>query len=112
MPVILLGMRASTNEVTKAVRELIADTELPVVETYQAAGAISRELEDHFFGRVGLFRNQPGDILLEEADLVISIGYDPIEYDPKFWNKLGTEQLFILMTIKQISIMITNQSVN
>ena len=50
MPVILLGMRASTNEVTKAVRELIADTELPVVETYQAAGAISRELEDHFFG--------------------------------------------------------------
>ncbi|MDD0819193.1 acetolactate synthase AlsS [Bacillus sp. MB353a] len=89
LPVILLGMRASTNEVTKAVRELIADTELPVVETYQAAGAISRELEDHFFGRVGLFRNQPGDILLEEADLVISIGYDPIEYDPKFWNKLG-----------------------
>lgn len=69
-------MRASTNEVTKAVRKLIADTELPVVETYQAAGAISRELEDHFFGRVGLFRNQPGDILLEEADLVISIGYD------------------------------------
>ncbi|MBJ8100936.1 acetolactate synthase AlsS [Bacillus cereus group sp. N11] len=89
LPVILLGMRASTNEVTKAVRKLIADTELPVVETYQAAGAISRELEDHFFGRVGLFRNQPGDILLEEADLVISIGYDPIEYDPKFWNKLG-----------------------
>ena len=36
LPVILLGMRASTNEVTKAVRELIADTELPVVETYQA----------------------------------------------------------------------------
>ena len=32
LPVILLGMRASTNEVTKAVRELIADTELPVVE--------------------------------------------------------------------------------
>ena len=36
LPVILLGMRASTNEVTKAVRKLIADTELPVVETYQA----------------------------------------------------------------------------
>ncbi len=47
LPVILPGMRASTNEVTKAVRALIADTELPVVETYQAAGAISRELEDH-----------------------------------------------------------------
>ena len=93
LPVILLGMRASTNEVTKAVRKLIADTQLPVVETYQAAGAISRELEDHFFGRVGLFRNQPGDILLEEADFVLSIGYDPIEYDPKFWNKLGNRTI-------------------
>ncbi|PGC35733.1 acetolactate synthase AlsS [Bacillus pseudomycoides] len=96
LPVILLGMRASTNEVTKAVRELIADTQLPVVETYQAAGAISRELEDHFFGRVGLFRNQPGDILLEEADLVLSIGYDPIEYDPRFWNKLGDRTIIHL----------------
>ncbi|MDM5187272.1 acetolactate synthase AlsS [Bacillus sp. DX4.1] len=96
LPVILLGMRASTNEVTKAVRELISDTQLPVVETYQAAGAISRELEDHFFGRVGLFRNQPGDILLEEADLVLSIGYDPIEYDPKFWNKLGDRTIIHL----------------
>jgi len=33
-----------------------------------------------------LFRNQPGDALLAEADLVLSIGYDPIGYDPKFWN--------------------------
>ncbi len=96
LPVILLGMRASTNAVTKAVRELIAGTELPVVETYQAAGAISRELEDHFFGRVGLFRNQPGDILLEKADLVVSIGYDPIEYDPKFWNQLGDRTIIHL----------------
>ncbi|MFJ8527574.1 acetolactate synthase AlsS [Bacillus sp. NPDC094106] len=96
LPVILLGMRASTNEVTSAVRKLIADTQLPVVETYQAAGAISRELEDHFFGRVGLFRNQPGDILLEEADFVLSIGYDPIEYDPKFWNKLGDRTIIHL----------------
>ncbi|MEH7463516.1 acetolactate synthase AlsS [Bacillus thuringiensis] len=96
LPVILLGMRASTDVVTKAVRKLITDTQLPVVETYQAAGAISRKLEDHFFGRVGLFRNQPGDILLEEADLVLSIGYDPIEYDPKFWNKQGDRTIIHL----------------
>ncbi|PEA55003.1 acetolactate synthase AlsS [Bacillus pseudomycoides] len=96
LPVILLGMRASTDAVTKAVRKLITDTQLPVVETYQAAGAISRKLEDHFFGRVGLFRNQPGDILLEEADLVLSIGYDPIEYDPKYWNKQGDRTIIHL----------------
>ncbi|MDR4196801.1 acetolactate synthase AlsS, partial [Bacillus cereus] len=76
LPVILFGMRASTNEVTKAFPALSADTVLPVGETYQEDGAISRELEDYFFGRVGLFRNQTGDILLKEADLVFSIGYD------------------------------------
>ena len=42
---------------------------------------ISRELENHFFGRVGLFRNQVGDELLRKSDLVVTIGYDPIEYE-------------------------------
>ena len=35
-----------------------------------------------FAGRVGLFNNQPADQLLQKADLVVSVGYDPIEYDP------------------------------
>lgn len=43
-------------------------------------------MEEHFFGRVGLFRNQPGDMLLKKSDLVIAIGYDPIEYEAINWN--------------------------
>lgn len=39
-----------------------------------------------FVGRVGLFRNQPGDFLLESTDVVIIIGFDPVEYDPEAWN--------------------------
>lgn len=86
LPVLLLGMRASDPETTNAIRRLIAETHLPVVETFQDAGIIPRELEDDFFGRVGLFRNQPGDQLLKKSDLVIAIGYDPIEYEPRNWN--------------------------
>ena len=67
-------------------RLLLDQTDLPVVETFQSAGAVSRELVDHFCGRVGLFRNQPGDTLLAEADVVIAVGYDPVEYDPELWN--------------------------
>jgi acetolactate synthase-1/2/3 large subunit len=85
-PVVLLGLMASRPEVAEAVRKLIAVTGAPVVGTYQAAGAVSEDLLDRFGGRVGLFRNQPGDQLLHEADLVISIGYNPIEYDPCLWN--------------------------
>lgn len=86
LPVLLLGMRASARKVTAAIRELVAITGLPVVETFQGAGIISKELEEHFFGRVGLFRNQPGDRLLKRSDLVIAIGYDPIEYEARNWN--------------------------
>lgn len=86
LPVLLLGMNASTKEATETIRLLVAKTGIPVVEMFQAAGVISRGLVQHFYGRVGLFRNQPGDRLLNKADLIISVGYDPIEYDPVYWN--------------------------
>jgi len=85
-PVVLLGMGASQPRTTAAVRALLKRHALPVVGTFQGAGAISRELLPLFFGRVGLFRNQPGDKVLATADVVLTVGYDPVEYDPSFWN--------------------------
>ncbi|MFD1420326.1 acetolactate synthase AlsS [Lactiplantibacillus songbeiensis] len=97
LPVLLVGMRASSPEVTKAIRNLVTAANLPVVETFQAAGVISRDLEaQHFFGRVGLFRNQPGDMLLKKSDLVIAIGYDPIEYEPRNWNAEGKARIVVI----------------
>jgi acetolactate synthase I/II/III large subunit len=85
-PVLFVGARAGDPASCAALRALLAVTDLPVVETFQAAGLVSRELEDHFVGRVGLFRNQPGDILIAHADAVVTVGYDPVEYDPRLWN--------------------------
>lgn len=87
MPVILAGMRASEQTTTAALRSFLKQVDIPVVETFQGAGIISRDLIDNFYGRVGLFRNQTGDILLKKSDLVITIGYDPIEYEARNWNK-------------------------
>ena len=71
LPVLLLGNGASTRAVTKSIRKLLEAVKLPVVETFQGAGIVSRELEeDTFFGRVGLFRNQPGDMLLKKLTLL------------------------------------------
>ena len=66
----------------------LVENKSPVVETFQGAGVISRELENHFFGRVGLFRNQVGDELLRKSDLVVTIGYDPIEYEASNGTKI------------------------
>ena len=92
-PVLLVGLRGATDDSTRALRALLADTELPVVETFQAAGVISRDLEDHYLGRVGLFRNQPGDVALDESDLVVAVGYDAVEYDPVLWNGAGERRI-------------------
>ncbi|HIZ95202.1 MAG TPA: acetolactate synthase AlsS [Candidatus Ligilactobacillus excrementavium] len=100
LPVLLVGMRASDPETTNAIRNLVRDTHLPVVETFQGAGIISRELEDDFFGRVGLFRNQPGDQLLKESDLVIAIGYDPVEYEPRNWNANFDKSIVVIDSMR------------
>jgi len=85
-PVILLGMGASDPDATAAVRTLLRRHPLAAIGTFQGAGAISRELLPLFFGRVGLFRNQPADKVLARADVVLTVGYDPVEYDPSFWS--------------------------
>ena len=96
LPVLLVGMRASSPEVTAAIRNLVAETHIPVVETFQAAGVISRDLETDFYGRVGLFRNQPGDRILKRSDLVIAVGYDPIEYEPRNWNAESDAHIMVI----------------
>ncbi|WP_425067622.1 acetolactate synthase AlsS [Reyranella sp.] len=85
-PVMLLGMLASQGAVSEAVRALLSRTRLAVAGTYQAAGVVPRDRLDCFGGRVGLFHNQPADRLLDEADVVITVGFDPVEYDPALWN--------------------------
>ena len=85
-PTLLIGIRGADPDSCRALRALVAATGLPVVETFQAAGVISRKLEDHFLGRVGLFRNQPGDLIVGHSDVLVTIGYDAVEYDPVLWN--------------------------
>jgi acetolactate synthase I/II/III large subunit len=85
-PVILLGLLASRPENAEAVRRILRKTHIPVVGTFQAAGAVSSDLFNRFAGRVGQLDNSPGDELLAFADVIITIGYDPVEYDPSTWN--------------------------
>lgn len=96
-PVMLLGMHASQPDNTQAIRALLHQVKLPCVGTFQAAGVISHDLLDCFIGRVGLFKNQPGDQALDQADVIITIGYNPIEYDPEVWNPQNSDKTIIVI---------------
>ena len=88
-PVLFLGLGASKPDNVAAVHRLLEKFALATIETFEAAGTLSRELAKYFAGRVGLFRNQPGDELLQTADLVLTVGFGPVEYDPEVWNAEG-----------------------
>jgi acetolactate synthase I/II/III large subunit len=85
-PMLLLGLLASGPENADAVRTFLRKTGLPVVGTFQDAGTVSADLFKSFAGRVGQLDNTPGDELLATADVIITVGYDPVEYDPSIWN--------------------------
>ncbi len=85
-PVVLLGLMASKPVHAAAIQDFIRRSNLPVVGTFQSAGAFGAHLFENFGGRIGQLANQPGDRLLDSADLVITVGYDPIEYPAAQWN--------------------------
>ena len=92
-PVALLGLLASRPENADAVRAFLRKTHLPVVGTFQAAGTVSPDLFRSFAGRVGQLDNAPGDELLAAADAIVTVGYDPVEYDPSIWNRLRNAKI-------------------
>ena len=94
-PVLLLGLMASQPRNAEAIRRLLHKSDLPVTSTYQAAGVIDQASFHRFAGRVGLFNNQAGDRLLRNADLVITIGYSPVEYEPAQWSNDNAELVHI-----------------
>jgi acetolactate synthase-1/2/3 large subunit len=102
-PVIFLGLMASKPKCADAIRTLLNTTTVPVVGTFQAAGAISREMFPYFGGRVGQLANQPADALLDSGDVVITIGYDAVEYWPSLWNK-GRSRLIVHIDVTPANI--------
>lgn len=86
-PVILLGLMASRLDISTALEKMLDCAKFPVVGTFQAAGAISSSHVSLYGGRVGQIANQPADKLLDWADLVITVGYDEVEYWPSMWNQ-------------------------
>lgn len=85
-PVLLLGQEASRPENARVIVEFVKSKGIAVVSTYQGAGVIPQDLLNHFYGRVGLFKNQPGDVVLAQADLIVTVGFNTAEYDPEIWN--------------------------
>jgi acetolactate synthase-1/2/3 large subunit len=79
----------------RASRELVALAEravLPVVTTFMAKGAIPASHPLHVM-TVGLASGDYERAGFAKADVVLAVGYDPVEYGPSQWHRQGQAQV-------------------
>lgn len=84
-PIIIAGNGVVRNGACDELVEMAETISAPVATTFMAKGAIpsSHPLS---LGTVGLKAHDLVAFGIDEADLVICVGYDMVEYDPAHWN--------------------------
>lgn len=90
--VILAGNGAVRKRASRQLRRLANKTGFPVVNTFMGKGAIDRE-DQHCLYTIGLQSGDHVNLLLDNADCVITIGYDLVEYAPSLWNRRGDKKI-------------------
>jgi acetolactate synthase I/II/III large subunit len=83
-PLIALGLTAVRFRLRKAVLDFLNDNKIPVVVTPMAKGLIPENHQCY----AGVLFHALSDYLediFEKTDLVIGIGYDPVEYNYESW---------------------------
>ena len=83
-PVIALGMRAATEGIEESIKALIEKFKVPVVLTPMAKGILAENHPNY----AGVLFHALSDVVgqtHQQADLVVSIGYDEIEFNYEDW---------------------------
>lgn len=84
-PLILAGWGTLRTGAGEALAELVRRTHIYVAQTFMGKGALSPRNE-HCLYCVGLGARDIVVQAFEEADLVICVGYDMVEWRPERWN--------------------------
>jgi acetolactate synthase-1/2/3 large subunit len=91
-PVILAGHSAVRNKAHKAITDFARRMKIPVVNTMMAKGIIPFD-DPYSMWTIGIPQKDYVDIILEQADLVIAVGYDIVEYAPSKWNEKNRHEI-------------------
>ena len=85
-PLLLLGNGVIRGNATACLRRFVENTGICSMNTFMAKGVISDKSDRHL-QTIGIKEADHSQIAMKEADLVIAVGYDLVEYSPKNWNK-------------------------
>lgn len=85
MPVIIAGHGVIRNNASKALVELAETAGIAVVTTFMGMGAMPADHE-LFVSNIGLQARDYVQCGIDKSDLIITVGYDPVEFSPKWWD--------------------------
>jgi len=84
-PLLLAGNGIVRGAATEAVRRFARQSGIPVIHTFMAKGVLP-DSDSLSLYTIGLQMQDYAAAVLADCDLVIAVGYDPVEYAPCFWN--------------------------
>jgi acetolactate synthase-1/2/3 large subunit len=97
-PIALVGNGVLRANASRALRAWVHTTGIPVAETFMAKGAIDYQ-DAHALGTVGLQARDYEMAGFDDADLVITVGYDLVEHSPKYWNPRRDKEIIVIDSV-------------
>ena len=97
-PVLLVGNGVVRQHAAPALRSLCEQTGLHVITTFMGKGVLDAS-DPHFLFTAGLARQDYPQGIMGRADLVVSVGYDMIEWPPSAWNPDGDQRIVCIDTV-------------
>lgn len=84
-PVIIAGNGCVRRRASKQLRLLCEKTGIGVISTFMAKGSVDMDAEYCLY-TVGLSSKDRVSQVIDDADLIITLGFDMVEYHPQLWN--------------------------
>src|SRR3954454_17395459 len=97
-PIILAGNGVSRANAAPALRQLVRATGIGVAETFMGKGALDYD-DVHALGTVGLQSRDYALAGFDDADVVITVGYDLVEHAPSNWNLRKDKQIVCIDSV-------------
>lgn len=94
-PIILAGNGAIRKRAAIQLHRLAKKTGIGVVNTFMGKGAVPMD-DPHCLFTMGLGSGDYNNLAFDDADLVISCGYDLVEYAPAAWNRTNKDNKKII----------------
>lgn len=91
-PIILAGNGVLREEASFELKALVDKTGIPVATTFMGKGVIPAD-SPFYLGSVGIQEKDYIMCGIDVADLVICIGFDHVEYSPRFWNPDASKRI-------------------